>query len=168
MYLNAIASSSKNNLGRRYSPSYTGIAVGPVIGYFYQYYLIRKNNSVGTFSINLCGALLFCNILRLGFWFFNHYDNALIAQSILMIIAQVSQGLCSCFCLKYVSGLWMRKVYLIGKRLNWEIRIEVFAVGFGDGGASIHIVCNFLSSHGRLHLLFCHHRCLCRVQQKRL
>ena len=63
--------------------------MGPVIGYFYQYYLIRKNNSVGTFSINLCGVLLFCNILRLGFWFFSHYDKALVAQSILMIIAQM-------------------------------------------------------------------------------
>ena len=69
--------------------NHSGIAVGPVIGYFYQYYLIRKTKTVGTFSINLCGVLLFCNILRLGFWFFSRYDTALVVQSLLMITAQV-------------------------------------------------------------------------------
>ena len=66
-----------------------GIAVGPVIGYFYQFYLIRKKKSVGTFSINLCGMLLFCNIMRIGFYFFTKYAFALLVQSFLMIIAQV-------------------------------------------------------------------------------
>ena len=66
-----------------------GIAVGPVIGYVYQYFLIKKRKSVGTFSINLCGVLLFCNILRIGFFFFSRYAIALLVQSILMILAQV-------------------------------------------------------------------------------
>lgn len=66
-----------------------GIAIGPVLGYVYQYRLIEKNKSVGTFSIKLCGMLLFCNILRIAFYFFHPYSQALLVQSILMITVQV-------------------------------------------------------------------------------
>jgi len=69
---------------------YQGIAIGPVTGYVYQFFLIKKRKSVGTFSINLCGILLFCNILRIGFYFFNRYAIPLLVQSILMILAQVT------------------------------------------------------------------------------
>jgi hypothetical protein len=74
---------------RWYKDYNIGITIGPVIGYVYQYRLIEKNNSVGTFSIKLCGMLLFCNILRIGFYFSTQYSLALLIQSILMIIVQV-------------------------------------------------------------------------------
>lgn len=51
----------------------SGIAIGPVLGYVYQYKLIEKKQKIGTFSINLCGMLLFCNILRIGFYIFRNY-----------------------------------------------------------------------------------------------
>lgn len=44
---------------------------------------------MGTFSIKLCGMLLFCNILRIAFYFFHPYSQALLVQSVLMIIVQV-------------------------------------------------------------------------------
>jgi len=58
----------------RYYITNIGIAVGPVLGYVYQYKLIKQNKSVGTFSINLCGVLLFCNILRVAFYISNKYS----------------------------------------------------------------------------------------------
>jgi hypothetical protein len=46
------------------------MAVGPVVGYVHQYIIINKSKSVGTFSIDICGILLFANILRLNFYVF--------------------------------------------------------------------------------------------------
>ncbi len=65
------------------------MAFGPVVGYVHQYYVIQKSRSVGTFSIDICGILLFANILRLNFYVFEKYQMALLFQSIIMIIAQV-------------------------------------------------------------------------------
>ena len=50
-----------------------GMAVGPVIGYIYQYRLIQLKQTVGTFSIDICGILLFANIMRLNFYIFKRY-----------------------------------------------------------------------------------------------
>jgi hypothetical protein len=49
------------------------MATGPVLGYLHQYFLIKLDQSVGTFSIDICGILLFANILRLEFYLFQHY-----------------------------------------------------------------------------------------------
>ncbi len=65
------------------------MAVGPVLGYVHQYYVIASSKSTGTFSIDICGILLFANILRLNFYVFTKYAIALLWQSVIMIIAQV-------------------------------------------------------------------------------
>jgi hypothetical protein len=65
------------------------MAIGPITGYVYQCRLITQRKSVGTFSINICGMLLFCNILRIGFYFFNKYSTTLLVQSVCMILVQV-------------------------------------------------------------------------------
>ncbi len=65
------------------------MATGPVIGYVHQYFLIKIDRTVGTFSIDICGILLFANILRLNFFIFNRYELALFFQSLIMIAAQV-------------------------------------------------------------------------------
>ena len=65
------------------------MAVGPVIGYLHQIYVIRKSKSVGTFSIDICAILLFANILRINFYIFEKYELSLLFQSIIMILAQV-------------------------------------------------------------------------------
>lgn len=66
-----------------------GMAVGPVLGYVHQYYIISKSKSIGTFSIDICGILLFANILRLNFYVFTKFATSLLWQSINMILAQV-------------------------------------------------------------------------------
>lgn len=73
-----------------------GMVIGPVIGYIYQYKLIRSKQSVGTFSIDVCGILLFANITRLNFYIFKKYEPALFLQSLLMIMVQVCSLLFSC------------------------------------------------------------------------
>ena len=50
-----------------------GMVIGPAIGYGYQYILIRRRKSIGTFSIDICGILLFANITRLNFYLFKKY-----------------------------------------------------------------------------------------------
>jgi hypothetical protein len=65
------------------------MATGPVLGYLHQYRLIKSSKNVGSFSIDICGILLFANILRLNFYIFTHYQLALFFQSINMIIVQV-------------------------------------------------------------------------------
>lgn len=66
-----------------------GMAVGPILGYVSQYQLIKKSKSVGSFSIDICGILLFANILRLNFFIFKRYETALVFQSLFMISMQV-------------------------------------------------------------------------------
>lgn len=70
-----------------------GMAIGPVLGYIHQYYVISKSKSIGCFSIDICGILLFANILRLNFYVFNKFATALLWQSINMIIVQVPHSL---------------------------------------------------------------------------
>ncbi len=65
------------------------MAICPVLGYVSQYRLIRRSKSVGTFSIDICGILLFANILRLNFYIFKKYQTALVFQSLFMIAMQV-------------------------------------------------------------------------------
>ena len=72
-----------------------GMAIGPILGYVYQYRLIHKTKSVGSFSIDICGILLLANILRLNFYLFKRFETALVFQSIFMIIMQVRKSRCS-------------------------------------------------------------------------
>ena len=65
------------------------MAVGPIMGYVSQYMLIKASKSVGSFSIDICGILLFANILRLNFYIFKQYETALFFQSLFMISMQV-------------------------------------------------------------------------------
>jgi hypothetical protein len=65
------------------------MAIGPILGYVSQYRLIKFTKSVGSFSIDICGILLFANILRLNFYIFKQYESALVFQSLFMIGMQV-------------------------------------------------------------------------------
>ncbi len=66
-----------------------GVTVGPLIGYISQLKLIKKTNSLGSFSIDVCAILLISNILRLYFWFTTGFAFNLFIQSILLIIIQL-------------------------------------------------------------------------------
>lgn len=79
-----------------------GLIFGPTSAYFFQYNLIAAKKSLGTFSVFVCAILIFCNILRIYFWyrslcaislltsrFGKRYDFALLLQSIVMITVQV-------------------------------------------------------------------------------
>lgn len=68
-----------------------GMAIGPIVGYVFQYRLIKLTRAVGSFSIDICGILLFANILRLNFYLFHRYQTALVFQSLLMVTMQVDQ-----------------------------------------------------------------------------
>ncbi|RKP14647.1 hypothetical protein BJ684DRAFT_8228 [Piptocephalis cylindrospora] len=65
------------------------IAVGPVLGYIDQVRVMRASRSSNGFSMAVCGILLVSSILRIFFWLGQHFDNALLYQSILMILVQL-------------------------------------------------------------------------------
>ena len=65
------------------------VTVTPLIGYLSQLRLIRANNCVGSFSIDVCAILLIANILRIVFWFTNGFAINLLVQSFLIIAIQV-------------------------------------------------------------------------------
>lgn len=82
------------------------MALGPVFGYLYQYRLIQKTKSVGSFSIDICGILLLANILRLNFFLFQRFETALVFQSVFMILMQVRSRpnrLLSCNCASNIN-----------------------------------------------------------------
>lgn len=66
-----------------------GMIIGPTSGYFFQYNLIRRTKSLGSFSTYTCAILIFSNILRIYFWFGTRFATALLLQSILMIVVQL-------------------------------------------------------------------------------
>ncbi|KAF8227550.1 hypothetical protein L208DRAFT_297582 [Tricholoma matsutake] len=67
-----------------------GMAVGPPLVYADQAIsIIRKKDSTG-FSRDVCAILLIANITRCFFWLGNHFEFALLLQSILMILAQLA------------------------------------------------------------------------------
>jgi hypothetical protein len=65
------------------------VAVAPVIGYYSQLELIRKQKSVGPFSIDVCAILMISAILRIYFWITNGYAINLLFQAMFIIIIQV-------------------------------------------------------------------------------
>ncbi|KAF8623931.1 hypothetical protein AX17_007259 [Amanita inopinata Kibby_2008] len=67
-----------------------GMAVGPPLVYADQAVsIIRKKDATG-FSRDVCAILLIANITRCFFWLGNHFELALLVQSILMITAQLA------------------------------------------------------------------------------
>jgi solute carrier family 66, member 2 len=61
------------------------IAVMPVYSYYAQLDLIRKEKSIGSFSIYVCAILLIANILRIFFWLTVGFAANLLFQSIFII-----------------------------------------------------------------------------------
>ena len=67
-----------------------GMAIGPPLVYADQAVsIIRKKDSTG-FSRDVCAILLLANITRCFFWLGEHFELALLVQSVLMIIAQLA------------------------------------------------------------------------------
>lgn len=65
------------------------VAVAPISGYYSQLNLIKKQRSLGTFSIDVCAILMISGILRIFFWFEEGYAINLLFQAIFIIIIQV-------------------------------------------------------------------------------
>jgi len=67
-----------------------GMAVGPPLVYADQAYsIVRKKDATG-FSRDVCAILLIANITRCFFWLGDHFEFALLFQSIFMILAQLA------------------------------------------------------------------------------
>ncbi|KAH9479626.1 Solute carrier family 66 member 2 [Psilocybe cubensis] len=67
-----------------------GMAVGPPLVYADQAFsIVKKKDSTG-FSRDVCAILLIANITRCFFWLGNHFEMALLVQSIFMILAQLA------------------------------------------------------------------------------
>uniref|UniRef100_A0A8R1DVS3 Uncharacterized protein n=1 Tax=Caenorhabditis japonica TaxID=281687 RepID=A0A8R1DVS3_CAEJA len=65
------------------------IIVGGSIPYVFQYAEIHHRRNASGFSLFVCLALCVANILRILFWFGKRFDNALLAQSIVMLVCMV-------------------------------------------------------------------------------
>lgn len=66
-----------------------GFIFGPTSGYYFQYQLVRKTKSLGSFSTDVCAILIFSNLLRIFFWICRRFDEALLFQSFVMIAVQL-------------------------------------------------------------------------------
>lgn len=62
----------------------------PTSAYYFQYKLIRKTKSLGSFSIDICAVLIFASILRIFFRFGKAYQTALLYQAIIMLLVQIA------------------------------------------------------------------------------
>jgi len=62
---------------------------GPTSAYFFQYRLVKKTRSLGSFSIDVCAILIFANLLRILFWMCKPFEISLLFQSIVMISVQL-------------------------------------------------------------------------------
>lgn len=72
----------------------------PVYAYYSQMMLIRKEKSIGSFSIYVCAILLISNILRIFFWLTIGYAVNLLFQSIFIIAIMVNIITRSCYSLR--------------------------------------------------------------------
>ena len=61
---------------------------GPIFSYYPQYYIMKKNNSVGSFSKLVCFIMIYSALFRIIFYFGHKYDFCLFAQSLLMVVIQ--------------------------------------------------------------------------------
>ncbi|KAJ6625008.1 hypothetical protein B0H10DRAFT_1783844 [Mycena sp. CBHHK59/15] len=67
-----------------------GMAVGPPLVYADQAFsIVRKKDATG-FSRDVCAILLIANITRCFFWLGDHFEFALLFQSLFMIVAQLA------------------------------------------------------------------------------
>ncbi|KAH8093732.1 hypothetical protein BXZ70DRAFT_948955 [Cristinia sonorae] len=67
-----------------------GMAVGPPLVYADQAFsIVKKKDSTG-FSRDVCAILLLANITRCFFWLGEHFEFALLFQSLFMIVAQLA------------------------------------------------------------------------------
>jgi hypothetical protein len=62
------------------------VAIGPVLGYVAQLNLIKKEKSLGTFSVDVCAILLIASIFRIFFWFAKGYALNLLFQAVCIIV----------------------------------------------------------------------------------
>ncbi|KAF8742503.1 hypothetical protein AX14_003905 [Amanita brunnescens Koide BX004] len=67
-----------------------GMAVGPPLVYADQAVSIIRNKDATGFSLDVCAILLIANITRCFFWLGEHFELALLLQSIFMITAQLA------------------------------------------------------------------------------
>lgn len=65
------------------------VAVGPVIGYWWQLRTIEERRAVGAFSIDICGILMVSAILRVFYWLIHGFAFNLLIQAILIFVIQV-------------------------------------------------------------------------------
>jgi len=63
-------------------------ALGPIVGYVPQWWLIRQTGTEGL-STKVCLMLLLSNITRVFFWFGKRFDSTLLYQALIMIIVQL-------------------------------------------------------------------------------
>lgn len=99
------------------------------MGYFSQINLIKREKSVGNFSLDVCAILLFANILRICFWFIFFLENIRANNNFTF---KVWRKICSFFIVSiynndFYSGInliYLRKVMNI-KDLFIEYRIEI-------------------------------------------
>lgn len=97
-----------------------GVAIGPVLGYYSQLNLIKKEKSVGSFSIDVCAILMISGILRIFFWFTTGYAINLLFQAIFIIIIQVNCSLKQALLLKECIELDPRDRSLPEKFWRWR------------------------------------------------
>lgn len=82
-----------------------------MIGFVFQYLLIRRRQSIGSFSIKVCGTLLLSNILKISFFIYRSFSEALLFQALLMILVQVLLPRYSSFCSSCASKSFKTKVF---------------------------------------------------------
>eukprot|EP00276_Gloeochaete_wittrockiana_P002606 CAMPEP_0184672768 /NCGR_PEP_ID=MMETSP0308-20130426/86296_1 /TAXON_ID=38269 /ORGANISM="Gloeochaete witrockiana, Strain SAG 46.84" /LENGTH=227 /DNA_ID=CAMNT_0027120155 /DNA_START=118 /DNA_END=801 /DNA_ORIENTATION=- len=63
---------------------------GPIVGYIPQYSTIRSSKNAQGFSLTVSLILLTANVTRLFYWYEKRFDDTLLYQSVVMIIAQMT------------------------------------------------------------------------------
>lgn len=61
----------------------------PVLSYADQIYSIHRSGSSTGFSLDIPLIMLVASILKIFYWFNEHYDNALFLQALLMVLVQI-------------------------------------------------------------------------------
>ncbi|CAL1714908.1 unnamed protein product [Somion occarium] len=82
------------------------MAIGPPLVYADQTYSIVHRKDATGFSRDVCAILLLANITRCFFWLGNHYEFALLFQSLFMIVAQLT--------LLYICILYRPRLEVLG------------------------------------------------------
>jgi hypothetical protein len=63
--------------------------VTPMLNYLPQYFLMHKQQSAGTFAIQLCYLLMSSSMLRILFWYHERFEVCLLLQSIVVFGLQL-------------------------------------------------------------------------------